>query len=162
MDFREKHEDIPINAEVWVSYKINDFENNNTKKGWYDAVSDKQIVGEKIEGTNRDKKVLKDFNYLEKQPNEHWFGDTSPGANNLWDSLFEIRTLLEKIKDDVQDKHSKQNAKLSDINKKLVSKRTSQSIRNLIRNIPNVGGEDSFFFKNEITHDLEVPFCLYA
>jgi len=50
IDFREERKDISIKAEIWFAYKVNDFKNNNIKEGWYDAVSDKQIVGRKNKG----------------------------------------------------------------------------------------------------------------
>jgi len=52
--FREERKDISIKAEIWFAYKVNDFKNNNIKEGWYDAVSDKQIVGRKNKGTYRE------------------------------------------------------------------------------------------------------------
>jgi len=65
------------------------------------------------------KKVLKDFNYLEKQPNENWFGDTEPGAMNLWEALFNFRSLLESHKINLQKRNENINNQIKIVNDKI-------------------------------------------
>lgn len=147
--------DVPVNSEVWYSYKIGDVANNQMREGWYEAVSDKQIVGEKISGTQRDKKVLKDFSYM-KQPPSKWFGDTAPGAANMWETIFDTRNLLESVKDDVTNKFGVQNNKTKELSG-VLRERGSDEVTELVKQVAQAGEEDSFFTTNPFTGELEVP-----